>query len=741
MATSDVALGGWTLDRKLCDDPRHLLQQCAERGLSTAWAGQANLFDCSEGCKPGHGCLILSREDLDALRITGTADRFRKLVIGKTTFPKILVSGPAQDLTPGADGDDATAYLLPIADKRWLYYQRGEPVRVIYNWRDHTTGDYQTGTLNSGAAWTWQEIVDDLWPSALGAVPDLPFTPDGTPEGFFYHGCSRLEALEDLLIRLACTLRYDLVGDTFDIVRLGDSADADGAGDLADSLADAGLAILDDHLVFGRTATYPEFVRCEFRVAPVYSNGALPIYSIDTSIAASVPNSAISPGTYVILRDDMYARQSANAVTNVATLTTRAAERAADWLRKRQYHDTQSGQTYSGMAAEWLNALGANVSTVIYEDIGAGMTTRVGSSGVDTLMEWRWPDMGEIPVSDDDCEPWGGHFGPECWGSSCGCCCGTAPGGTPATGCYVCNNPTGFPTWRDANGVPWARLADGSVTGSCGTDQSGLGANGPSGPLGTWWEPRQGTGLFVGCLLWIPHSWNENLPPTDSSGNIIRPPGGINPKPPSGFVPPIWPVINPPTRGDGGSGVIAPPIIGQIGPPKLIDPTPSGYPPPPGKFLVRNNWQIPFGGTDFGGGVLLTTADGAGGVSSFNTRTGAVTLTAADVQAVGALTGEVSPSAITANKDDYNTGAGRLIRLATDGGSYDVTGIAISQAAGWQITIVNLTALTVITLKHNVTSTAANRFQNKGSSDIMLTSISDPVNYLYDATTARWRQI
>ena len=64
-------------------------------------------------------------------------------------------------------------------------------------------------------------MVESLWNAVgvalLGTYPGLPFTPDGTPEGFSYYGSCAYDALNEVLDRLSCALQFDPLTDAFSI--------------------------------------------------------------------------------------------------------------------------------------------------------------------------------------------------------------------------------------------------------------------------------------------------------------------------------------------------------------------------------------------------------------------------------------------------------------------------------------------------------------------------------------------
>lgn len=107
-------------------------------------------------------------------------------------------------------------------------------------------------------------------------------------------------------------------------------------------------------------------------------------------------------------------------------------------------------------------------------------------------------------------------------------------------------------------------------------------------------------------------------------------------------------------------------------------------------------------------------------------------------QGAEVYSGVITPAALTVNTNDYNPAglatAARLRMSAT--GALNLTGI--SAGAGGRRLVLHNIGGAAITLKDDVTSTAANRFALNG--DIVL-SQDQSLQIEYDGTTARWRAI
>lgn len=99
-------------------------------------------------------------------------------------------------------------------------------------------------------------------------------------------------------------------------------------------------------------------------------------------------------------------------------------------------------------------------------------------------------------------------------------------------------------------------------------------------------------------------------------------------------------------------------------------------------------------------------------------------------------TGNVSPSQITANQDNWNPGTGRYFRISSDGlATWGVSGLSVGQSDGEEITFINVAA-PVIAFFHETTSTAANRLQTGGDTFFLRQYCS--VTFRYSSTDSRW---
>src|SRR3990167_10235772 len=148
-------------------------------------------------------------------------------------------------------------------------------------------------------------------------------------------------------------------------------------------------------------------------------------------------------------------------------------------------------------------------------------------------------------------------------------------------------------------------------------------------------------------------------------------------------------------------------------------------------------------------GVLFLRSDGTtGAVISLATTTdggsGNIVLDpvgSGAVRILGGLrpTSVISPAQITSDTDNYAPTDGLasfMWRISSDA-ARNLTGISIAQVHGDMKMLANIGAFT-ITLVHDATSTAANRFYGPNSADVALRA-NGFVWIIYDGTSSRWR--
>jgi hypothetical protein len=102
------------------------------------------------------------------------------------------------------------------------------------------------------------------------------------------------------------------------------------------------------------------------------------------------------------------------------------------------------------------------------------------------------------------------------------------------------------------------------------------------------------------------------------------------------------------------------------------------------------------------------------------------------------LANEIAPTQLAANQDDYNpTGlTTAAVMILTSDASRDLTGIVAPARTGKTMWLYNNGAQNIV-LKHDATSTAANRLWCRGAADMTLTPKTG-VHLYYSATITRW---
>lgn len=374
---------GVTYAGKPAIDPKALLDECYAKGIPPdVWRGRANYFQCPNDRRWGTGAVLLVKSDLDLIDLTQS----QSLIFddGDTTKTlKNIVVTRYQCVIPGAADDPNAAYLVELADRRFFAARR--VIDAAYNLRSSSDGSYITSTLLSGTAYTWTQLVSALWTvvgtAILGTYPGLPFTPDGTPENWNFFGGNAWEALLSVVERIGCTVTYDPEADTFAIVQLG--TDTSAATDATNRLALRDRT-WEDYGFDPDRGWRPEKVRVLFRVVPTPAEGTSPWSIQDVTLAAA---SGVEAGTYVTLYDDLGATGS-----NGAALASRAAERAADWLRVAGNYVSSFVQSVVGVYADLPKTVGPTIATWGLRDLGpSGLQSEVGAAAAIPMERFRMP--------------------------------------------------------------------------------------------------------------------------------------------------------------------------------------------------------------------------------------------------------------------------------------------------------------------------------------------------------------
>ena len=382
-------MGQVTFGGQPCVSPDLLLadlrrQQEAGFPVDLSFAGRANSYRCPLGQEPGKGWLLLSRDSLNSLDLDGLQPLVfglaKKEIIGvpsqaqKVALPSLLFVR-ATCLAPGLRGDPACPYLCEITDRRHL--ARASVIDRAYNVRSSPTT-----FLSATMGWTWLSMVQDVWNAvgSLGGFPGLPYSPDGTPEGFSFFGGRAYDALGVILERLACALQYDPAADTFGIVQVG----------FADGVNAAALAkydkqrIWDSDYVENAAARFPQYLRVYFPIQRDVADqtGLTTYYHIDAATGLS----GAQAGTYATEYDDLAALYTGDSLTNGSLLSSRAAERTAKYGQRVQMARLMRG--FIGPRGDAGLLDGAQVRAVTWADRGQGYVTEVERT---PFVEDVWP--------------------------------------------------------------------------------------------------------------------------------------------------------------------------------------------------------------------------------------------------------------------------------------------------------------------------------------------------------------
>ena len=211
--------------------PRDLAEAAAQQGFPADFWGQANSIHVAIGFEPGVAYLVVPRTTMNSLSmdtlhtITWTMNR-----AGTSTTNTYNYWTICDARAVGIDGDSKSAYLLTLRDFRCLM-QKARVINKAYN--VSTPDAYGTvvssrhwlaDTLKTGALWTWQEMLADVWadlPATAGTVPTLPWTPGHSPDSWRFHGVSAWEAVKMIFDACQSSIKPAASLDSFAAVNLG----------------------------------------------------------------------------------------------------------------------------------------------------------------------------------------------------------------------------------------------------------------------------------------------------------------------------------------------------------------------------------------------------------------------------------------------------------------------------------------------------------------------------------------
>lgn len=392
---------GVTLGGQQCRDPFELYESClrADPPIPTgAFWGRANSFRCPLGKEPGRGYVVMNQAELK--KLGGGAGnlnqaftlKFRDASNNQLPIPNLFIEH-AEAISPSFLADGSMPYLLTLVDERRALAMA--PTAKAYNLLCSPAGNYLSQTLNSGVAWTWAAMASSLWSQALApAFPGLPFAPDGTPGPFNYQRSDSWTALNDFLQRLACALRFDPITGAVSIVRLGVVPAGNAA--IIKKLVAAHAKVWDDFEKEPVVARLPQFVRVMWREQPRPLDGTNEWYFLDKTDTTK-GNAGFFANTYVVVEDDLPALMpvGGGTPTNLAALTSRSTERAADYYRKAELFNARQRMIFAGIQPAAVPLLGGQFVEIIFEETGGGFFTSVvarpdaNSPAAELLANWK----------------------------------------------------------------------------------------------------------------------------------------------------------------------------------------------------------------------------------------------------------------------------------------------------------------------------------------------------------------
>jgi hypothetical protein len=176
----------------------------------------ANALYMPGGRWPARGWVLVRRDDYFGIGQYGAVslqiDDFKN---GPLIFKNLAIV-QARCVSRGLAQDADSIYLVELTDQRGLLKNRWFefPTNSQYNARAPAYPEtFYATTLTAGVAWTWSQMVGDLWAQMgtfLGAYPGLPSAPAGTPENFIFPGVCAWDALNQILDLLGMMVSVDL---------------------------------------------------------------------------------------------------------------------------------------------------------------------------------------------------------------------------------------------------------------------------------------------------------------------------------------------------------------------------------------------------------------------------------------------------------------------------------------------------------------------------------------------------
>ena len=111
-----------------------------------------------------------------------------------------------------------------------------------------------------------------------------------------------------------------------------------------------------------------------------------------------------------------------------------------------------------------------------------------------------------------------------------------------------------------------------------------------------------------------------------------------------------------------------------------------------------------------------------------------------NITTINSIPTYLSPSALSADTNNWDPGYGDIVRVSGTTTGIDITGLVAPTGIGTNYlrVLINIGSANNLTLKHDVTSTAGNRFLTPTGGDHIIPP-SGTATILYDTTSSRWR--
>lgn len=384
---------GLTFGGLPCQEPRRVHQFCMRKRLPTDWVGLPNRFTTTLGSKPGKALFLMRLQELNQLNINNLNDLvFTDNQNGQATI-KNLVFIRARCLTPSYSNATGAVYLVEARDVRHFAQNEwySSAAFVSYNVRCPAGSQiYYQESTNGGAAWTWQQMLDDLWAhwigvAELGASPQLPGPPDGVPENYRFWGVPAWQAYNDVLTKLGYQLGCLPTKATNPCYLT--AIQAPDANFNAAAQRWSSKLMLDDYTIESVRGNVPASVVVVFPMVylaygaepttPASGNWASTPVKAITVTPAGVP-AGTEGGSEVTLFDDKPALLNFDGtLSNLAALQARASEVATKYYQSVSTGGTLMRRTYMGIISDTGFAPGLQVWGLSWRETGNGYVTEI----------------------------------------------------------------------------------------------------------------------------------------------------------------------------------------------------------------------------------------------------------------------------------------------------------------------------------------------------------------------------